>query len=102
MNDSKFLSLNGLEYYDGKLKGYMKELYGSDMTVEWEPLENGKNPFKLKIALKNGNGSEIFEKTVDFPLEQTIVSGSYDASSKSLILYFQDGTSTSVPVEELI
>ena len=102
MNDSKFLSLNGLIYYDEKLKRHIKELYGSDMTVEWEPMEDGKNPFKLKIALKNGNGSEIFAKIVDFPLEQTIVSGSYERETKSLILYFQDGTTTKIPIDDLI
>ncbi|MBR7101464.1 MAG: hypothetical protein IKC74_04175, partial [Clostridia bacterium] len=102
MNDSKFLSLNGLIYYDEKLKSRIKELYGSDMTVEWQEIKDGKNPFKLKIALKNGNGTELFAKTVDFPLEQTIVSGSYENSTKSLILYFQDGTSTKIPIKDLI
>ena len=39
---------------------------------------------------------------MDFPLEQTIVSGSYENSTKSLILYFQDGTSTKIPIKDLI
>jgi len=80
MNDSVFLSLNGLTYYDERLKEHIRSSFGSTMTVEWEPIENGKNPFKLKIALKNGHGTELFSKIVDFPLEQTIVSGEYEDS----------------------
>lgn len=102
MNNPIIVTDRSLTYYDSKLKGYIGSLYGCDMTVEWEPMENGKNYFKLKIALKNKHGAELFSKIVDFPLEQTIVSGSYDNETKSLILYFQDGTSTSIPVSELI
>lgn len=102
MNNPIVVTDRSLTYYDSKLKGYIGSLYGCDMTVEWEPMENGKNYFKLKIALKNKHGAELFSKIVDFPLEQTIVSGSYDNGTKSLILYFQDGTSTSIPIEDLI
>ena len=102
MNNPIIVTDRVLSYYDSKLKGYIGSLYGCDMTVEWEPMENGKNYFKLKIALKNKHGAELFSKIVDFPLEQTIVSGSYNNETKSLILYFQDGTSTSIPVSELI
>ena len=102
MNNPIIVTDRSLTYYDSKLKGYIGSLYGCDMTVEWEPMENGKNYFKLKIALKNKHGTELFSKIVDFPLEQTIVSGSYNNDTKSLILYFQDGTSTSIPIEDLI
>jgi len=102
MNDSVFLSLNGLTYYDERLKEHIRSSFGSTMTVEWEPIENGKNPFKLKIALKNGHGTELFSKIVDFPLEQTIVSGEYEDSIRSLVLYFRDGTSTEIPIGDLI
>ena len=102
MNNPIIVTDRSLTYYDSKLKGYIGSLYGCDMTVEWEPMENGKNYFKLKIALKNKHGAELFSKIVDFPLEQTIVSGSYNNDTKSLSLYFQDGTSTSIPIEDLI
>ena len=75
MNNPIIVTDRVLSYYDSKLKGYIGSLYGCDMTVEWEPMENGKNYFKLKIALKNKHGAELFSKIIDFPLEQTIVSG---------------------------
>ena len=102
MNNPTVVTERSLAYYDSKIKAYGSAAFGSDMSIEWEPMEDGRNPFKLKIALKNGNGSELFVKTVDFPLEQTIVSGSYEKETKSLLLYFQDGTSTKIPIGDLI
>lgn len=102
MNNPIIVTDRVLSYYDSKLKGYIGSFYGCDMIVEWEPMENGKNYFKLKIALKNKHGAELFSKIVDFPLEQTIVSGEYNNKDKSLILYFQDGSYTSIPIEDLI
>ena len=102
MNNPTVVTERSLAYYDSKIKAYGSATFGSDMSIEWEPMEDGRNPFKLKIALKNGNGSELFVKTVDFPLEQTIVSGSYEKETKSLLLYFQDGTSTKIPIGDLI
>ena len=83
-------------------KDYFEEYSGTSIAVDWEPLENGKNPFKLKISLKNSSGYTLSYKVVDFPLEQTIVSGSYENETKSLILYFQDGTTTNIPIDDLI
>lgn len=102
MNNPIIVTDRVLSYYDSKLKGYIGSFYGCDMIVEWEPMENGKNYFKLKIALKNKHGAELFSKIIDFPLEQTIVSGEYNNKDKSLILYFQDGSYTSIPIEDLI
>ena len=102
MNNPIIVTDRVLSYYDSKLKGYVGSFYGCDMIVEWEPMENGKNYFKLKIALKNKHGDELFSKIIDFPLEQTIVSGEYNNKDKSLILYFQDGSYTSIPIEDLI
>lgn len=102
MNNPIIVTDRVLSYYDSKLKGYVGSFYGCDMIVEWEPMENGKNYFKLKIALKNKHGDELFSKIVDFPLEQTIISGEYNNKDKSLILYFQDGSYTSIPIEDLI
>ena len=102
MNNPIIVTDRALSYYDAKLKEYVGVNYGKDMLIDWEPMEGGKNPFKLKIALKNRYGAELFSKIIDFPLEQTIVSGEYNNGNKSLILYFQDGSYTSIPIEDLI
>ena len=102
MNNPIIVTDRALSYYDTRLKEYIGANYGDGMLIDWEPMENGKNPFKLKIALKNRYGAELFSKIVDFPLEQTIVSGEYNNEDKSLILYFQDGSYTSIPIEDLI
>ena len=102
MNNPIVVTDRALSYYDERLKEYISSTYGSDMTVEWEPMEDGKNPFKLKISLKSRQGTELFSTIVDFPLEQTVISGEYKADNKSLVLYFRDGTYTEIPVDELI
>ena len=102
MNNPIIVTDRALSYYDAKLKEFIGANYGDGMLIDWEPMENGKNPFKLKIALKNRYGAELFSKIVDFPLEQTIVSGEYNNEDKSLVLYFQDGSYTSIPIEDLI
>ena len=102
MNNPIVVTDRALSYYDERLKEYISSSYGSDMIVDWEPMEDGKNPFKLRISLKSRQGAELFSTIVDFPLEQTVISGEYKAENKALVLYFRDGTYTEIPVRELI
>ena len=93
---------NTLSHYDKRIKEHISKKYGADMSIGWEESEGGINPYKLKFALKSGEGCELFSKTVDFPLEQLVVSGRYEDEMKSIILSLKDGSELKVPVGELV
>lgn len=59
--------------------------------------------YVLTLTLKSIDGQKtLSSETVDFPLESMVVSGSYDEASKSIILTLQNGTTTSIPIGDLI
>ena len=53
-----------------------------------------------KITLKDANDTALSE--VNIPLDNFVKSGTYDASSKSIILTMQNGSSVSIPAADLI
>lgn len=59
--------------------------------------------YKLTITLKDQDGNTLgTAKTVDFPIENVVVSGSYDNTNKKIILTLQNGTTIDVPVGDLV
>lgn len=59
--------------------------------------------FKLYAVLKNKAGTTISTSTViDLPLESVVVSGSYDAVNKKVILTLQNGSTIEFSVADLI
>ncbi len=72
------------------------------ISASWTGIENGENPFKMKISLANNNNVILSECVIDIPLGKSIVSGSYDEDTESLVLLFKDGTTASVPVSKLV
>lgn len=59
--------------------------------------------FVITAQLKNKNGDPLgTAKTVDIPLEATVVGGSYDAQTKSLILTLVSGQTVTIPIGDII
>ena len=59
--------------------------------------------YVLTIQLLNKDGQAIGQaQTIDLPLESTVVSGSYDNQSKSLILTLVSGDTVTIPIGDLI
>lgn len=59
--------------------------------------------FVITAQLKNKDGDPLgTAKTVDIPLESTVISGSYNAQTKSLILTLVSGQSITIPIGDII
>lgn len=57
---------------------------------------------KLTISLKNIDGTVISTKTVDFPIEQLVMSVEYVEEDKDLKITLQNGTVTRVPLDAIV
>lgn len=59
--------------------------------------------YVLTAQLLNKDGEALgTAQTIDLPLESTVVSGSYDSNSKSLILTLVSGQTITIPISSLI
>lgn len=59
--------------------------------------------FVITAQLKNKDGDPLgTAKTVDIPLEATVVGGSYNAQTKSLILTLVSGQTVTIPIGDII
>lgn len=59
--------------------------------------------YVLTIQLLNKDGTAIGEaQTIDLPLESTVVSGSYDNQTKSLILTLVSGQTITIPIGDIV
>ena len=58
--------------------------------------------YVLTLTLKDQDGTVLNTKTVDLPIESVVVSGSYDATNKKIVLTLQGGSTIDVPVGDLI
>ena len=58
--------------------------------------------YVLTIKLLDKNENVIDTKSVDLPLEELVVSGSYDAQSKKIVLTLKSGQTIEIPVANLL
>lgn len=57
----------------------------------------------LTVQLKDQDGNNIgSSQTIDLPLESVIVNGSYDSTTKSIILVLDSGDTITIPVGDLV
>jgi|GEM_PF-1956747 len=72
--------------------------YGASVTVSLNQTD-----YKLTITLKDQDGNTLgTAQTVDFPIESVVVSGSYDATNKKIILTLQGGSTVEFSVADLV
>lgn len=59
--------------------------------------------FVMTLQLKDQNNNNIGSaQTIDLPIETMVVSGSYDADNKEIVLTLQNGQTIKIPVGDLI
>lgn len=74
----------------------------SDYAVDID-LDMSSQTFVVTAQLKNKDGDLIgTPKSVDIPLESTVVNGSYDNTTKTLILTLVSGQSINIPIGDII
>ena len=73
------------------------QTYGKSLAVSIDP-----QTYVLTMSLKDANGNTLNSQEVDLPLETMVVSGSYDDTTKSLILVLKNGQTITIPVAELV
>lgn len=78
-------------------KGYVDGFgYGFELSID-------SSTYVVSLKLKDKNNNQIGEtQTIDLPLETMVVSGSYDDTTKSLILTLKNGQTITIPISDLI
>lgn len=72
--------------------------YGADIS-----LTMNDTTFIITAQLKDQDGNNLgTAKTIDLPLEATVVSGSYDSDNKTLVLTLKSGSDIEIPLGDLI
>lgn len=92
-NDSGFITknVNDLTYYT------LKTSTGSLID-----LEINQTTYVVTLSLKDQDGNVISSDSIDLPLENVVVSGSYDDSNQKIVLTLQNGTTVDIPVGDLV
>lgn len=65
-------------------------------------LEINQTTYVVTLSLKDQDGNVISTDTIDLPLENVVVSGSYDSTNKKIVLTLQSGNTVDIPVGALI
>lgn len=73
------------------------ETYGKSLVVSID-----SQTYIMTMLLKDANGNTLSTQSVDLPLETMVVDGSYDDSTKSLILILNNGNTITIPVADLV
>lgn len=72
--------------------------YGADLYLTMD-----SQTYVVTACLKDQNGDYLgTAKTIDLPLESVVVSGSYDATTKKVILTLQNGSTVAFSVADLV
>lgn len=72
--------------------------YGSSFE-----LSVNSSTFVVTASLKDQDGNVLgTTQTIDLPLESVVVSGSFDSSTKKIILTLQNGNTVEIPVGDLV
>lgn len=72
--------------------------YGANLTMSIDP-----TTYEVTITLKDQDGNNLgTTQTIDLPLESVVVSGSYDSSTKEVVLTLQGGSTIRFSVADLV
>lgn len=92
-----------IEYWLIKLKEVIEAGGSSSDYATAISLTLDSQTYVLTAQLLNKDGETIGEvQTIDLPLESTVVSGSYSALTKSLVLTLVSGQTISIPLGDLV
>ena len=65
-------------------------------------LEINQTTYVVTLSLKDQDGNVISIDTIDLPLENVVVSGSYDNTNQKIVLTLQSGDTVDIPVGALV
>lgn len=65
-------------------------------------LEINQTTYVVTLSLKDQDGNIISTDTIDLPLENVVVSGSYDSTNQKIVLTLQSGDTVDIPVGALV
>lgn len=65
-------------------------------------LDLNTSTYVLTITLKDQDGTSLVSKNVDFPMESTVVNGSYNSQLKKIVLTLKNNNTIDIPVADLI
>lgn len=65
-------------------------------------LEINQTTYVVTLSLKDQDGNVISTDTIDLPLENVVVSGSYDSTNQKIVLTLQSGDTIDIPVGALV
>lgn len=65
-------------------------------------LEINQTTYVITLSLKDQDGNVISTDTIDLPLENVVVSGSFDSTNKKIVLTLQNGNTVDIPVGDLV
>lgn len=83
---------------DGQIVALQNTKYAADID-----LSINSSTFVVTTNLKDQDGNIIgTAKTIDLPLESVVVSGSYDATNKKVVLTLQNGSTIEFSVADLV
>lgn len=60
------------------------------------------NKYIMTAELLNADGSQVSKATLDLPLEEMVISGSYDDKNKQIVLTLKNGNTAEIPVADLV
>ena len=65
-------------------------------------LEINQSTYVITLSLKDIDGNVISTDTIDLPLENVVVNGSFDNVNKKIVLTLENGNTVDIPVGDLI
>lgn len=65
-------------------------------------LDLNTSTYVLTITLKDQDGTSLVSKNVNFPMESTVVNGSYNSQLKKIVLTLKNNNTIDIPVADLI
>ena len=94
------LTFKGLKGEDGTAL----TLFTAELSLPKTSLEitEDSSLFKYTFTLKDSKGNTLSTKTIDLPLEELVVDGSYNNVTKSIILTLKNGNTVDIPVGDLV
>lgn len=94
--DEQYTAGEGIDITNGVIS--LDVQYGASLEMTINP-----NTYVLTATLKDQDGSTLgTAQTVDLPLETMVVGGSYDDTTKKVVLTLQNGTTIEFSVADLV
>lgn len=95
-SDEQYTAGDGIDITNGVIS--LDVQYGASLEMTINP-----NTYVLTATLKDQDGSTLgTAQTIDLPLETMVVGGSYDDTTKKVVLTLQNGTTIEFSVADLV